>query len=35
VSNAADRWPAAVDVAAVSRFSQAIADVAVVLANAA
>ena len=32
--NVADRWPGAVDVAAVSRFSQAIADVAVLLANA-
>ena len=31
--NAADRWPAAVDVAAVSRFGQAMADVAVDLAN--
>ena len=31
--NADDRWPAAVDVAAVSRFSQAIAQVAIALAN--
>ena len=31
--NADDRWPASVDVAAVSRFSQAIAQVTLVLAN--